>query len=63
MLLSSVAEAMFWSGRYVERAQALSRTIQAIERLSLDLPGKHSAGLLPLLALVREESELGTQRI
>ncbi|MEI9941915.1 MAG: alpha-E domain-containing protein [Pseudomonadota bacterium] len=55
MLLSSVAEAMFWSGRYIERAQALSRTIQAVERLSLDLPAKRSAGLVPLLSLVRDE--------
>jgi uncharacterized alpha-E superfamily protein/hemerythrin-like domain-containing protein len=55
MLLSSVAEAMFWSGRYIERAQALSRTIQAVERLSLDLPGKHTEGLLSLLSLVRSE--------
>ena len=54
MLLSSVAEAMFWSGRHVERAQALARTIQAVERLALDLPGKHCDGLLPLLALVRD---------
>ncbi|MEI9949096.1 MAG: alpha-E domain-containing protein [Pseudomonadota bacterium] len=54
MLLSSVAEAMFWSGRYIERAQALSRTIQAVERLSLDLPGHHSAGLVPLLSLVTD---------
>ena len=53
MLLSSVAEAMFWSGRYIERAQALSRTIQAVERLSLDLPGKHAEGLVPLLPLGR----------
>ncbi|HEY3254585.1 MAG TPA: alpha-E domain-containing protein [Polyangiaceae bacterium] len=52
MLLSSVAEAMFWSGRYIERAQALSRTIQAVERLSLDLPGRHLVGLVPLLPLV-----------
>lgn len=54
MLLSSVAEAMFWSGRYIERAQALSRAIQAVERLSLDLPGQHSPGLLPLLSLVSD---------
>jgi len=52
MLLSSAAEAMFWSGRYIERAQALSRSIQAVERLSLDLPGKHENGLVPLLSLV-----------
>ena len=55
MLLSSVAEAMFWGGRYIERAQALSRTIQAVERLSLDLPGHHSPGLLPLLPLLGGE--------
>ena len=55
MLLSSVAEAMFWSGRYIERAHALSRSIQAVERLSLDLPGKHSSGLAPLLSLVRDD--------
>src|SRR6478609_10436441 len=54
MLLSSVAEAMFWSGRYIERAQALSRTIQAVERVSLDLPGKRSPGLVPLLSLIGE---------
>src|SRR6478609_4689861 len=52
MLLSSAAEAMFWSGRYIERAEALSRSIQAVERLSLDLPGKHENGLVPLLSLV-----------
>ncbi|HEX2672784.1 MAG TPA: alpha-E domain-containing protein [Polyangiaceae bacterium] len=58
MLLSSVAEAMFWSGRYIERAQALSRSIQAVERLSLDLPSKHSEGLSPLLPLVSSESNV-----
>ena len=58
MLLSSVAEAMFWSGRYIERAQALARTIQAVERLSLDLPGRHAPGLRPLLALVKKDGSL-----
>jgi len=55
---------MFWSGRYIERAQALSRTIQAVERLALDLPGKRSAGLVPLLSLVKEgQSESATKGI
>ncbi|HEY5374122.1 MAG TPA: alpha-E domain-containing protein [Polyangiaceae bacterium] len=52
MLLSSVAETMFWSGRYMERAQALARAIQALEQLSLDLPARRSIGLKPLLTLV-----------
>ncbi|HEY0467661.1 MAG TPA: alpha-E domain-containing protein, partial [Polyangiaceae bacterium] len=45
--------------RYIERAQALSRTIQAVERLSLDLPGKRSPGLVPLLSLVRDGKKDG----
>ena len=44
---------MFWTGRYIERAQALARVMQAVERLSLDLPGRHALGLRPLLALVK----------
>ncbi|HTQ06950.1 MAG TPA: alpha-E domain-containing protein [Polyangiaceae bacterium] len=36
LLLSSTAEAMYWMGRYCERAQALARTVGAYERLSLD---------------------------
>jgi len=52
MLLSSVAETMFWSGRYIERAVSLARAIQAVERLSLDLPAKHALDLQPFLVLV-----------
>jgi len=52
MLLSSMAEAMYWCGRYVERAQALSRVVSSYERLSMDLPGAHALDLKPLLALV-----------
>src|SRR5271167_1440569 len=55
MLLSSAAEAMFWMGRYLERAQALARTVQAYERLSLDLPGARSLDLRPLLGLIGRE--------
>jgi uncharacterized alpha-E superfamily protein len=56
MLLSSAAEAMFWTGRYIERAQALARTVQAYERLSLDLPGVRSLDARPLLGLVGYEA-------
>lgn len=52
MLLSSVAEAMFWTGRYVERAQALARVVLAYERLSFDLPASRQLELEPLFALV-----------
>lgn len=51
MLLSSVATAMFWTGRYVERAQALSRVLLSYERLSLDLPASRQLELRPLFEL------------
>ena len=57
MLLSSAAEAMFWMGRYLERAQSLARTVQAYERLSLDLPGAQSLDLRPLLGFVGREAQ------
>jgi uncharacterized alpha-E superfamily protein len=62
MLLSSVAETIFWTGRYIERANALARTVQGYERLSLDLPGVRSLDLRPLLAFVNRES-LGTSEV
>jgi uncharacterized alpha-E superfamily protein/hemerythrin-like domain-containing protein len=56
MLLSSSAQTMFWLGRHLERAQALSRAIQSSARASLDLPGADSPALAPLLGLVGKES-------
>jgi uncharacterized alpha-E superfamily protein len=56
MLLSSVADTMLWTGRYIERANALARAVQGYERLSLDLPGVRSLDLRPLLGLVGRES-------
>jgi uncharacterized alpha-E superfamily protein/hemerythrin-like domain-containing protein len=52
MLLSSVAEAMFWTGRYFERAQALARVVLGYERLSFDLPAPRKLELGPLFALM-----------
>jgi uncharacterized alpha-E superfamily protein/hemerythrin-like domain-containing protein len=47
-----MAEAMYWCGRYVERSQALARTVLSYERLALDLPGSRSLDLRPLLPLI-----------
>jgi len=55
MLLSSVAESMFWTGRYLERAQAVARAVRGYQHLLLDLPGVES--LLPLLALVAPDDK------
>jgi uncharacterized alpha-E superfamily protein/hemerythrin-like domain-containing protein len=51
MLLSSVAEAMFWTGRYVERAQDTARVVLSYERLSMDLPASRRLELGPLFKL------------
>ena len=62
MLLSSMAEAMFWTGRYVERAQALARVVLAYERLSFDLPASRKLELGPLFALMdRVPDELASR--
>lgn len=50
MLLSRLAETMFWLGRYVERAEDLSRVILAHEQLYLDMP-RHSTTWQPLMEL------------
>src|SRR6187402_1810819 len=59
MLLSSMAEAMYWCGRYVERAQALSRVITSYERLGMDLQGPRPLDLKPLAALIRAGDDGG----
>jgi uncharacterized alpha-E superfamily protein/hemerythrin-like domain-containing protein len=42
---------MFWTGRYVERAQALARAVLAYQRLSFDLPSSRPLDLKPLVEL------------
>ena len=55
MLLSSTAEAMYWTGRYFERAQALARVLLGAERLALDSPDGERGTLSSLLGLVGRE--------
>jgi uncharacterized alpha-E superfamily protein/hemerythrin-like domain-containing protein len=55
MLLSSMAEAMYWCGRYVARAQALGRVVSSYERLRLDLPAGRPLDLKPLMTLTGEQ--------
>ena len=44
MLLSRVAESVYWAGRYLERAESTARLIQVHTNLFLDLP--KAAGLV-----------------
>ena len=54
MLLSRVAESVYWAGRYLERAEATARLVQVHTELFLDLPKAAGIGWTPLLARHRE---------
>ncbi len=51
MLLSRVAESVYWAGRYLERAEATARLVHVHTELFLDLPKAAGIGWTPLLAL------------
>lgn len=55
MLLSSVAEHLFWAGRYLERAEGTARLVRTHTELLLDLPRSVSLGWAPLLAVTGTE--------
>jgi uncharacterized alpha-E superfamily protein len=49
MLLSRVAENVYWSARYLERAEATARLVEVHSKLFLDLPRAAGLGWAPLL--------------
>jgi uncharacterized alpha-E superfamily protein len=51
MLLSRVAESVYWAGRYLERAEATARLVHVHTELFLDLPKAAGLGWAPLLAV------------
>ena len=51
MLLSRVAESVYWTGRYLERAESTARIIKVHTELFLDLPKSAGVGWTPLLAI------------
>lgn len=51
MLLSRVAESVYWAGRYLERAEATARLVKVHTELFLDLPAMAKVGWSPLLAV------------
>jgi uncharacterized alpha-E superfamily protein len=55
VLLSRVAEAVYWAGRYLERAEAAARLVEAHTELYLDLPRSAGVGWAPLLAVSGSE--------
>jgi uncharacterized alpha-E superfamily protein len=57
MLLSRFAESLYWAGRYLERAEATARMIDAHTELVLDLPRAAGVGWSPLLAVTGASEE------
>jgi uncharacterized alpha-E superfamily protein len=57
MLLSRVAESVYWAGRYLERAQATARMVKVHTELFLDLPRSAGLGWSPLLAVTGTADE------
>jgi uncharacterized alpha-E superfamily protein len=50
-LLSSVAERLYWAGRYLERAESTVRLVRSHTELFIDLPRSAGLGWAPLLAV------------
>ena len=61
MLLSRVAESVYWTGRYLERAEATARLVQVHTELFLDLPKAAGVGWSPLLAVTGSGDAFRTQ--
>jgi uncharacterized alpha-E superfamily protein len=59
MLLSRVAENLYWAGRYLERAEDTARVVREHTNLMIDLPTSVPLTWEPLLAVIggREEFE------
>lgn len=51
MLLSRLAENIYWAGRYLERAEDTARLVKVHTELFMDLPRSVSVGWTPLLAV------------
>jgi uncharacterized alpha-E superfamily protein len=57
MLLARMAQATYWAGRYLERAECTARIVQVHSDAHVDLPVGEDVGWEPLLAIVGVDSE------
>ncbi len=58
-MLSGHAEAIYWLGRYVERAEDVARLANVHANLLLDLPRKYTIGWAPLVAITGNQQLFG----
>jgi len=65
MLLSRVADNLYWGARYMERAEDTARAVRSFTDLILDLPRGVASSWEPLLAVAgsREEYDAGHARV
>ncbi|MGO8871778.1 MAG: alpha-E domain-containing protein [Acidimicrobiales bacterium] len=61
MLLARMAEAVYWSGRYLERAECTARIVQVHTDTHVDLPVGADVGWEPLLSIVGVDSEFAAR--
>ena len=57
MLLARMAEAVYWAGRYVERAECTARIVQVHTDTHVDMPVGEDVGWEPLLAIAGVDGE------
>lgn len=57
MMLSRVAENLYWLGRYAERAESTARVVNVNANLLLDLPRGIAPGWEPLIAITGSQAE------
>ena len=57
MLLARMADAVYWAGRYLERAEGTARIVQVHTDAHVDMPVGEDVGWEPLLTIVGVDSE------
>ena len=57
MLLARMAEAVYWAGRYLERAEDTARIVQVHGETHIDLPVGEDVGWVPLVEIAGTRSE------
>ena len=57
MLLARMAEAVYWAGRYLERAECTARIVQVHTDAHVDMPVGEDVGWEPLLAIAGVDGE------